>query len=104
MAIWNILLPFGILWPFGIFYGHGIVVVIWYIFSVLVYCYKKNPATLPQCREGKRATKIRQKKIRCISRFGHPDDDDDGGDDDVDNDAAVAHACTVQRTAPCSRG
>jgi hypothetical protein len=46
---------------FGIFYGHlvhvtvfcyilwtfGMLVVSWYIFSVLVFCTKKNLATLP---------------------------------------------------------
>jgi hypothetical protein len=44
-----------ILWKFGLFYGHLVhftyfvyFVVIWYIFPVLVYCSKKNLATLQQ--------------------------------------------------------
>jgi hypothetical protein len=41
MAIWNILKPF------GIFYDHLVISwQIWYIFPVLVYCVKKNLATL----------------------------------------------------------
>jgi hypothetical protein len=43
MVIWFIL------WPFGIFYGHLVYVYLlvnWHIFHVLVYCAKKNLATL----------------------------------------------------------
>jgi hypothetical protein len=43
MAVWNILRPSGIcfyVWQFGN------VVVIWYNFPFLVYCTKKNLATL----------------------------------------------------------
>jgi hypothetical protein len=49
-AFWNILWPFGIyvcstaiwyiVWPFGIFFPF------WYSFPILVYCMKKNLATL----------------------------------------------------------
>jgi hypothetical protein len=42
MVIWNILRPFGIC----IFWPLGNVGVIWYISPVLVYCVKKNLATL----------------------------------------------------------
>jgi hypothetical protein len=39
-----------ILWSFGIFYRHFVYfVVIWYVFPVLVFCTKKNPATLQTC-------------------------------------------------------
>jgi hypothetical protein len=48
MSIWSILRPF------GLFYGHWkYFIAVWYIlwpfgifFPVLVYCTKKNPATL----------------------------------------------------------
>jgi hypothetical protein len=43
MAIWNILRTL------GIFYDHLVhFMLIWYIFTVLVSCTKKNLATLPQ--------------------------------------------------------
>jgi hypothetical protein len=40
-----------ILWPFGIHCGHLVIylVAIWFIFPVLVYCVKKNLATLLHC-------------------------------------------------------
>jgi hypothetical protein len=41
MDIWSTL------WPFDIFYGHLVYfVVIWYISPLLVYCTKRNLATL----------------------------------------------------------
>jgi hypothetical protein len=54
---WEMLVYFmvisNILRPLGIFYGHlvyfwpfGRVVVLWYIFPVLIYCVRKNLATL----------------------------------------------------------
>jgi hypothetical protein len=75
MIIWYILLAFGIfhdhlvyflaiwyiLWPFGIFYDHlvhtyilsplGIFCSVWYIFPFLVWCTKKNLATLLLCTD-----------------------------------------------------
>jgi hypothetical protein len=46
MAIWSILRPL------DIFYGHLVhFVVIWYISIVLVYCTRKNLATLPDAKE-----------------------------------------------------
>jgi hypothetical protein len=43
-------LHWSILQPFGIFYGHLVYfVVIWYIFTVLGCCTKKNLATLHTC-------------------------------------------------------
>jgi hypothetical protein len=40
-----------ILWQIGLFYGHFVYFkVIWYIFPVLVYFAKKNPATILERR------------------------------------------------------
>jgi hypothetical protein len=41
MAVWNILRTFGIFYEILVHF-----VLIWYIFPVLVYCTKKNLATL----------------------------------------------------------
>jgi hypothetical protein len=59
-------------WPFGTFYGHfGNLVVIWYIFPRLVYCIKKNLATLGgvggRCRTFSRLRFSDKKLTKTIS-------------------------------------
>jgi hypothetical protein len=88
MSIWYILCPFGIfhvhlvyfmsiwyiLWPFGIFYGHLVYFMpVCMLFGIivpdLVYCSKKNLATLLSWRSGQHI-RLRNRSCATESRQG----------------------------------
>jgi hypothetical protein len=83
---WKMLVYFKAIWsilrPSGIFFGHLVYwMEIWFIFSVLVCCTKKNLATLfrippkrgvemkPNCKMGDRLASIREKYPKFANMY-----------------------------------